>query len=333
MQRIASSLGYRTGILLTANARADVILSAIRDAAAQLQEGDTFLVTYAGHGAQVVDASGDEVSGQDSTWCVYDRMIIDDELGVLWPLFKKGVFIVIVSDSCHSGTVWRPIIFGPVTRAASPRLLGKKYVKQVYQANKTLYDRIRSRAIAPQDISAGLILLAACKDDQVAADGDGDGLFTEQLLKVWNDGRFQGAYPSFMAEISLLVSASTGNNQRPQYSTDGAGASFESRRPFEISPADSQQTTSTNTSQGTCTKTIEPTQQKEDTMATYIDNGNWDEVLQALSQQASGSRGGVDFVPQLIAAKKQAAEAAYFGPNGGGQTDVSRGLGGFATYW
>lgn len=51
MQRIALSLGYRTNVLLTVNARADVILSAIRDAAAQLQEGDTFQMTYAGHGA------------------------------------------------------------------------------------------------------------------------------------------------------------------------------------------------------------------------------------------------------------------------------------------
>src|SRR4051794_26866986 len=83
MQQLAVSLGYETSILLTAAATSDQILTAIRHAAMQLTAGDTFLITYAGHGAQVQD-SQDETDKMDETWCAYDRMIIDDELHVMW---------------------------------------------------------------------------------------------------------------------------------------------------------------------------------------------------------------------------------------------------------
>ena len=41
---------------------------------------------------------------EDETWCLYDGELIDDELAELWAHFAKGVRIVVLSDSCHSGT-------------------------------------------------------------------------------------------------------------------------------------------------------------------------------------------------------------------------------------
>ena len=76
-----------------------------------LAAGDTLLVTFAGHGGRLFDVlsdgttAGDEPSGFDQTWCLFDRQILDDELAQLWSLFAEGVRIIFISDSCYCGTV------------------------------------------------------------------------------------------------------------------------------------------------------------------------------------------------------------------------------------
>jgi len=81
-------------------------------AAQDLKAGDLMVVSYAGHGGSVPDTSRDESRDpindrRDETWCLYDRQLLDDELGVIWGQFQPGVRILLLSDSCHSGTVAR----------------------------------------------------------------------------------------------------------------------------------------------------------------------------------------------------------------------------------
>src|SRR5688572_22020060 len=107
MQKIAKQRGFLPRLLLTANATATAVQAAIRDAASRLKAGDFFWLTYSGHGGQVPDINHDEGEGdrQDETWVLYDRELIDDELYALWSGFAPGVRILVLSDSCHSGTV------------------------------------------------------------------------------------------------------------------------------------------------------------------------------------------------------------------------------------
>jgi metacaspase-1 len=56
------------------------------------------------------DVNSDEEDGQDETWILYDRMLIDDELFQLFSQFAPGVRIFLLSDSCHSGTVARYVM-------------------------------------------------------------------------------------------------------------------------------------------------------------------------------------------------------------------------------
>src|SRR6185503_10044779 len=107
MRTIASSLGYESTLLLTDEATSTNVMKALSTAAEDLNAGDILLLTYAGHGSQVPDVNGDEDDRLDETWCLYDRMLLDDELYRLWSQFKSGVRIVMVSDSCHSGTMAR----------------------------------------------------------------------------------------------------------------------------------------------------------------------------------------------------------------------------------
>ena len=70
------------------------------------------VITFSGHGTYVPDLNGDEVDGLDEALCPYDMQtsgaaLIDDEIHALFAARKPGVRLVLISDSCHSGTVTR----------------------------------------------------------------------------------------------------------------------------------------------------------------------------------------------------------------------------------
>src|SRR6187397_378801 len=107
MASIAGSRKFASKKLLTKKATRSAVKSAIAAAAKKLKSGDIFFITYSGHGGQLPDQNGDEDDGLDETWCLYDGELVDDELFAAWANFRSGVRILVLSDSCHSGTVAR----------------------------------------------------------------------------------------------------------------------------------------------------------------------------------------------------------------------------------
>ncbi len=107
MEAICRSEGFSTSTFLDDRATASDVLAAIRGAVSVATAGDLIVVTYAGHGGQLTDTNGDEADGKDETWVLFDRMVIDDELKEIYGIAPAGCGIVVISDSCHSGTVVR----------------------------------------------------------------------------------------------------------------------------------------------------------------------------------------------------------------------------------
>lgn len=210
MQELAISLKYQTSILLGANATYNAVTEGITNAANQLKSGDIFLLTYSGHGSQILDRDGDEPDGLDETWVLYNRQITDDELYSLWSRFTAGVRIVVVSDSCHSGTV---------TRSGVP----------IEENLTAIKNGLKEKSI-PVCQACG-ILLSGCRDNQVAMDGDRNGLFSQKLLEVWNGGKFVGAYRQFRDAIAKKLP----KRQSPNYFTFGkSSTNFYKQSPFKI---------------------------------------------------------------------------------------------------
>lgn len=254
MQALANANGYRSQLVLNEQATSGTILDAITSASRALHQDDILLITYSGHGGQVPDTSGTEPSGFNSTWVLFDRMVVDDELYALWAKFAKGVRIVVVSDSCHSGTVTRDLY---VAALQNNPALSKQYghggkailaqplfrnmpadvAEQTYAAGRPIYDAITyyvPRDVPPQ---ATVLLLAACQDTQLAADGVGNGLFTENLLAVWGNGVFRGKYSDFLQTIAGRMPVT----QVPNYYVVGTdNREFETQEPFVISSLPSQ---------------------------------------------------------------------------------------------
>lgn len=233
MVAIAKKKGFATSnILLTKQATAEAVTKGILSAAKQLVKGDLFLLTYSGHGGQVPDKNLDEVDRMDETWVLYDRQLVDDELYQLYAKFKSGVRIVVLSDSCHSGSVTRGMptwVSGQPAARAMPADVGKR----TYRKNRATYDKIQGDTPNAESakVKATVLLISGCQDNQLSLDGDRNGLFTGTMKSVWNQGKFKFGYRRFRDTIVARMP----DNQTPNYYVIGtANPEFESQTPFTI---------------------------------------------------------------------------------------------------
>lgn len=243
MARIAASRDFETTTILTEDATADAVTSAISDAAGKLEGGDILFLTNSSHGGQVPDTNNDEPDQMDETWVMYDRQLVDDELYALWSKFAAGARILVFSDSCHSGSVNREmidvltphVVEAAMTDTEEMRTkdLPQDVAKRTYEQNKKLYDDIQESNPAGEtaDVGASVILISGCQDNQVSLDGDRNGLFTQQVLAVWDDGKWKGSHPKF----HKAVVAKMPPTQSPNYNPVGAAdAPFEKQTPLTV---------------------------------------------------------------------------------------------------
>jgi hypothetical protein len=255
MAALAEAQGIATRVLLlTGEATYARVMAELDRAVGVLEGGDYLLLTFAGHGAQFDDipmpvaAAGDdaghasdEADGKDEAWCLHDAWVLDDELHDRFCKLAPGVRVCVVSDSCYSGTVTRD---GKVAerkrrRRADDEPLEGRERRVAPRLAKALYRRDYATTYLPRRLAvvasrgrqpgAHIVLLAGCEDDQTVLDGDSHGLFTEQLLRVWNGGQYTGSHHELIGQIKAAMSP----RQQPCVFVCGApSTTLENARPF-----------------------------------------------------------------------------------------------------
>ncbi|KPH04263.1 hypothetical protein AOG23_34240 [Rhizobium acidisoli] len=245
MYEIAGGLGYEAKLLLTANATRDNVAGEIEKAAQDLSAGDIFFISYSGHGGQVPDFNGDEEDGVDETWCLFDRQLIDDEQYMMWSKFKPGVRVLVISDSCHSGSVIRAVnpdspqvavVANPLARAMPSNIAAR-----TFRQNRDLYNKLGSSLSSVEaqtvlramdtPISCSVRLISGCQDNQTSLDGLGNGAFTAALINVWDNGRFSRNYAAFHGAILSKMPETQSPNH---WSIGPKNPVFDAQTPFAI---------------------------------------------------------------------------------------------------
>ena len=146
--------------------------------------GDLVIFQYSGHGSQVPDLNDEEADKLDEIICPVDldwdtKMITDDELNDWATSFPPDVKVIVILDSCHSGTGTR-----------NPHMLGGRSVRflpppEEVQARgrgrKNLHGFCRGSV---HKVDMKHLLMAGCKSTQYSYD-------------AWFDGRANGAFSYF----------------------------------------------------------------------------------------------------------------------------------------
>jgi len=185
-----SGRGFAVAKMLDSQATHAAMTSAITNLTHSAVKGDTLVITYSGHGTWVPDSSGDEPDGRDEGLCPYDigtvGPLLDDQIRHMFGARAAGVRILLLSDSCHSGSVTRgkeDDLDPGQPRARFMPLESWMPADELPPANARPFHRIGGLKR-----SGGDLLLAGCLDTQYSWDtsfrGRPNGAFTYYALKT-----------------------------------------------------------------------------------------------------------------------------------------------------
>jgi uncharacterized caspase-like protein len=158
---LLQGLGFEVSLLLDAQATRQNVKDALQELMRTTNAGDITVFTYSGHGTQVVDSGGDEDDPYDEAICLYDGNVIDDELRILLEGLHRQATLVVISDSCFSGSV---------TRIAAEKAVPRFIPPVVSMTGRT----VRRPFLLPE---AGMpeILITGCSDSEYSYDAEFDG--------------------------------------------------------------------------------------------------------------------------------------------------------------
>lgn len=191
--------------------------AAIKALVASGKKGDTLLLHYSGHGANVPDANGDEADKRDEILCPTDLdwkdPLTDDWLRATIDKLKPGVNLTIVMDCCHSGSNTRAIL--PPDTKTMPRYLPNPWDIMAVESGRKLKGKVakgmRSAATAQRRrtnvaiVAIPEVLVTGCRDTQTSADayiaGSFNGALTYHLVAALKAAKGKTTYRALHADV------------------------------------------------------------------------------------------------------------------------------------
>lgn len=185
METIAKRSGFNSmGCYLTQAATKLTFKEKFQEALSKLNDEDILFLSFSGHGGKIPDKNGDELDGEDEFWFFYDGIITDDFIFKLLNSITKKIRILIISDSCFSGTI--------ILKGEKDNLLSKSP-----HFSAKLRQEIRTKA--------AIQLIASSKENQYSWTGATYSLFTEVLEDILIQQCFNGNYNQFAIKIKEKI--------------------------------------------------------------------------------------------------------------------------------
>jgi len=187
---LASGRGFvEPALLLGEQATRSAVRARLASSATLCEPGDLFLLSFSGHGGRTRLRGEDGELRDAGTWQLYDGTLNGEQLNAELSRFRRGVRVLVVADCCGGGTP----------------------------------------ALRPSDLSASVLVLAACEEGRYA-DGVGlPGHFADTVRRTLTG--FDDTYGAFHEALRRAMPP----YQQPDFYRLGLpDAAFEAQRPFTI---------------------------------------------------------------------------------------------------
>ncbi len=178
--------GFEVTQLLDSDATKSAMTDAISSVVSAAASGDNVVITYSGHGTWQPDENADEPDMRDEALCPYDLQdngaLLDDELFEIFADAERGARVVLLSDSCHSGSV---------TRMGPPQGADRGRVRFLPPATFLSDDKVARAAKVEKAPARGMsrgtaLLISGCMDTEYSYDASFDdrpnGAFTRAAI-------------------------------------------------------------------------------------------------------------------------------------------------------
>ena len=111
---------------------------------------------------------------------------------------KHGVNIIVISDSCHSGSITKGVD-EPVQDTRVKRFVPREQLFETFQANRHIYEPfMRMPLVRDDEIAASVLQLGACQDNEYAMEDGNNGLFTKTIMKILERNGDIGSYQELL---------------------------------------------------------------------------------------------------------------------------------------
>ena len=206
--------GFQATLMVDKKATRQAMAGEMQRLIGDAKYGDVLVITYSGHGTWVPDADGDEPDRRDEALVPWDIReagpLLDDDLFEIFSERDRGVRLVMISDSCHSGTVAK---FAPQpldgqrgrTRFLAPASFLSQSAQAAAERVAGTISRAKSRSTA--------LLLAGCRDTEYSYDAEfnnkPNGAYTFVALQALKNLPASATYRDWHKAISLQLPSPT----------------------------------------------------------------------------------------------------------------------------
>jgi len=191
---LLQGFGFSVNMILDSQATRATVKTALQGLIASTNAGDVAVFTYSGHGTQVTDAGGDESDPYDEAICLYDGNTIDDELRVILNGIHPQATLVIISDSCFSGSV--------------TRLTAEKAIPRFIPPAVSTASKMARRSFLMPESGMPEILISGCSDSEYSYDaefnGRPNGAMSAYAIEVIKQNP-NATYREFFAALRALL--------------------------------------------------------------------------------------------------------------------------------
>ncbi|HEX9838529.1 MAG TPA: caspase family protein [Anaerolineales bacterium] len=191
---LLQGLGFDVSLMLDSQATRKNVKAVLQGLVDATNAGDIAVFTYSGHGTQTLDANSDEGDPYDEAIYLYDGTVIDDELRVILQGMRPQATLLVISDSCFSGSV--------------TRIAGEKAIPRFVPSTVSTAGRMARRSFLLPETDMPEILVTGCSDSEYSYDAEFDGrpngAMTALALRVIKQNP-NATYREFYAGLRALL--------------------------------------------------------------------------------------------------------------------------------